>query len=449
MSTDVEDELRAALRSYRAALPAPPDLTRSAVRGGSRRQLRRRAALLAVPVAAAAVAVAGTTVVPRWTYSPPDGVAAAASLSTPDRSLLAGPTRGDLADDGAYLAEVRSAWGRSHRRSANADRGIFDHLLGTPVVVWAGSTPVGRAAVVVQLADLREHDNVQLTREGVALLWGFVGPGTDGRPRVVADAYPVPGGPDVEAAWIDPGRTTLLVADRGNTREEVSWGLTYTPDGRAAPVWTPVRFTAGVAVLTAPAGTRPTAARIRYAGGSADVGNAGEETTPQDFDQRLPWRDGERLVWPAGPDPAAAWPAGLPDFYGAEEVLDTALVGRLPERFPDVRRIGRSLWYVVGRTPDGSRFVAGERALDLDPTRVYAVLSRPGRPARVVSGPIHLDRPAPVVLELPDRQGLLVAAYAKTLTWTEDGVERSARDAALVPPGATDLRADGTEVPTS
>jgi hypothetical protein len=84
--------------------------------------------------------------------------------------------------------------------------------------------------------------------------------------------------------------------------------------------------------------------------------------------------------------------------------------------------------------------------LDRDPSRVYAVLRAPGGTERVVAGPTYPDRAVPVDLVLPDRQGRLVAAKGKTFSWTEGGTARSARDAALVPVGAADLRVDGTPV---
>ena len=60
----------------------------------------------------------------------------------------------------------------------------------------------------------------------------------------------------------------------------------------------------------------------------------------------------------------------------------------------------------------------------------------------IVSGPTYRDQAVPIRLELPDGQGWLVAAKGKTFAWTEDGVARTARDAALIPPAAA-VRADG------
>ncbi|HEY6748958.1 MAG TPA: hypothetical protein VI357_24975 [Mycobacteriales bacterium] len=450
MSPALEDDLRAALRAYTAEVDAP-DLTATVRRGAARRRRRRRLTLAAAPVLTVAVVAAAVLLVPRWTYSPQDLAAATASLPAADRDLLTRPTGGDLADDSGYLAAVEKAWARSHRSSANSDRGIFDHLLGSPHVVWAGRTPAGPAAVVVQLSDLRKHENVELTREGVAVLWGFAGPGRDGAPRVVADGYPVPGAPDLEGAFIDPGRRVVLVIDKGNAGEEVSWGLSFSRTEKVARRWTPVRWDDGAAVLTAPAGSRPAQARLRFRGGDAEVGNTSDDPRADDLnygDPRQQWQVADNwALFPVGTDPARAWNGTLPDGYGAQHAWEADLAGWYPTRWPDVQQTGTSLWYAAGTTADGRRLVAGELMLDNYPPRVYAALRGPGTRPAIVSGPTYPGQAVPIRLELPDAQGRLVAAKGKTFAWTEDGVARTARDAALIPDGVTDATADGTPIP--
>ncbi len=450
MSPALEEDLRAALRAYTAEVSSP-DLTGAVRRGAARRRLRRRLTLVAAPVVTVAVLATAVVLVPLLTYSAPDTATATTSLSAADRDLLTRPTGGDLAADSGYLAAVAQAWTRSHGASINEDRGIFNHMIGAPHVVWAGTTEVGRAAVVVQMSDLRDHDNVQLTREGVAVLWGFVGPGRDGAPKVVADGYPVPGAPDLEGAWIDPGRTVVLLIDRGNDGEEVSWGLTYARDQKVARRWLPVRWDDGAAVLTAPAGTVPTQARLRFRNGNAEIGNTADDPYPTGLgqvDNRQQWQVPDNwATFPVGADPAQAWAGTLPDGYGAEKVFEGDLTGWYPTNWPDVQQVGNSLWYVVGSTPDGRRLVAGELALDQDQPRVYASVRGPGSAARIVSGPTYPGQPVPIRLELPDGQGRLVAAKGKTFAWVEGGVPHTARDAALLPAGATDATADGTPIP--
>lgn len=449
MSPALEDDLRDALLAYTADVDAP-DLTGAVRRGAARRRRQRRLTLVAAPILTVAVVAAAVTVVPRLTYSPQDLAAATSSLPAADRDLITRATGGDLAADTAYVDAVEKAWARSHRSSDNEDRGIFDHMLGSPHVVWAGTTAAGRAAVVVQLADLRKHDNVQLTREGVAVLWGFVGPGKDGAPTVVADGYPVPGAPDLEGAFVDPGRTVVVAIDKGNTGEEVSWGLSFSRTEKVTRRWVPVRWDDGAAVLTAPAGTQPAQARLRFRGGDAEVGNTSDDPAADDLnyvDPRQQWQLPDNLpAFPVGADPARAW-GSLPDGYGAEQVFTDDLTGWYPTNWPDVRQVGRSLWYATGTTADGRRLVAGELAIDNYPSRVVAALRAPGKPVRIVSGPTYRDQAVPIRLDLPDEQGRLVAAKGRTFAWTEGGVRRTARDAALIPAGSTDVTADGTPVP--
>jgi hypothetical protein len=451
MSPTLEEDLRAALRTYTAGVTASPTLTAAVRHGAGRRRRRRRAVLLTAPVLAAALVAAAVIMLPRVTYAPPDLAAATTSLPAADRALLTAPTAGDLAGDSNWVTTVGIAWQNSHGDSINADRGIFDRMLGSPHVVWTGNTAAGRAAFVVQLADLREHGNVQLTREGVALLWGFVDAGADGLPTVVADGYPVPGAPSTQAAFLGPRRSVLLVADRGQDREQVSWGLEYAADGTVARRWQPVRFADGVAVVAVPAGVNPGSTRLRNGDGTLeDIGNQSDGSTDPAIappDPRLQWADANGFaLFPVGTDPARAWGGRLPDAYGAEEALEAVLDTRQPSTFPDVAMVASSLWYVAGRTADGRRLVAGEKVFDTDPSRVYTVLGTAGPTLRVLSTRPDPGQAVPVRVALPDGQGRLLAAKGKTLTWQQNGIGRSARDAALVPAGATDVRVDGAPV---
>lgn len=371
------------------------------------------------------------------------------SLTAADQQLLDAPTRGDLAGDQAFVTTAVTTWTHSHRSSDNAGRGIFDHMLGRPTVVWAGTTPAGKAAYPVQAADLREHADVALEREGPALLWGFVGPGPDGDPAVNADGYPVPGAASLLAAFLGPERDVLLVADRAEPGQ-LTWGITYSPDGRASRTWQPLRFADGVAVVRRPTGADPASARLRIGSEAAEIGNAAGAARGQ-ADQRLQWMDADRRpLFPVGTVPGEAWPGRrLPTADAAGQALTDVTAPLLKPAARDAYSQGDSLWFAAGSTPDGSRLVAGEQTLEDDPSRVYAVLTRPGQRARVVAGPVDRDAAVPVRLRLPDGQGRLVAAKGKTFAWTVGGVTHTTRDAALIPAGGTDATADGTPIPAS
>ena len=488
-----DTEIREALLARTADLTLPPDLLTGARRAGRRRRQRGRVLLATAPVAVVAVVVAGLFAAQQLAYSPPGAGEVASALSPAERTALSRPTAGDLGDDDAYLAAVTAAWRANLSTSVNADRGIFEHPVGEPKVVWAGGTEAGNAAIVgagggaaprppppprggggaaraPRGAPARRageagptaagaaagarpgpHGRTQLEREGPALLWGFAGPGADGAPRVVADGYPVPGAPDTEAALIGADRQVLLAWDRGH-RAEVSWGpVTYRADGSVSRTWAPLRFTDGVALADRPAGTNPLMVRLRVPADTAEVGNLSDDPYAQpELATTLLWTDldGEP-VWRVGADPAAAWPGGLPVAQEAYGELEKGLQGKVPTYWPDVRVTVTGRWWVAGTLPDGRRLMAGELALDADPARVWVVLGT-GPDRQVLSRwSGRATDPVPVMVELPGGQGWLVAAAGQQLSWrTGDGPWTAAgRDAALLPATATEVRAGTAAAP--
>ena len=460
-----DTEIREALLARTADLTLPPDLLTGARRAGRRRRQRGRVLLATAPVAVVAVVVAGLFAAQQLAYSPPGAGEVASALSPAERTALSRPTAGDLGDDDAYLAAVTAAWRANLSTSVNADRGIFEHPVGEPKVVWAGGTEAGNAAIVgggggpplPPPPTLVVHSlpaplgRTPLEREGPALLWGFAGPGADGAPRVVADGYPVPGAPDTEAALIGADRQVLLAWDRGH-RAEVSWGpVTYRADGSVSRTWAPLRFTDGVALADRPAGTNPLMVRLRVPADTAEVGNLSDDPYAQpELATTLLWTDldGEP-VWRVGADPAAAWPGGLPVAQEAYGELEKGLQGKVPTYWPDVRVTVTGRWWVAGTLPDGRRLMAGELALDADPARVWVVLGT-GPDRQVLSRwSGRATDPVPVMVELPGGQGWLVAAAGQQLSWrTGDGPWTAAgRDAALLPATATEVRAGTAAAP--
>lgn len=108
---------------------------------------------------------------------------------------------------------------------------------------------------------------------------------------------------------------------------------------------------------------------------------------------------------------------------------------------------GDDFWYAYGATPDGRRLVATDLAAIGDQTRAYvALVGADGRSTVVDGGPVTAADRVPVRVRLPDGQGRLLAALGRTFTWTAGGRVASSPDAALVPVGATDVRADGVPV---
>jgi hypothetical protein len=446
MSTDLEDALRTVMRSHTADVVSPPALVATVLRGGARRRLHSRLAVGATPLLVIAAVLGGVLLLAPGSGT---GTTQVLAMTAADEALLVRPTGGDLASDSGYLNAVGRAWQRSHRDSENADRGIFDRMIGQPHVVWAGHTSVGPAAIVVQAADLRHHDDIQLDHEGPALLTGFVGTGSGDAPLVVADTYPAPGAPRMEAAFIGADRRVLLVVDRGRP-VRVSFGRTYADDGYVTRQWSPVTFADGVALLARPDGTDPRLTALRS--GGPDGIWIGNVLTPAEqhaadvspIDPRLPWLGpGGRGwgTWQVGPAPTAGW-GGPVTADNLATVFEQALERRIPG-YPETNIVRNSNWYVWGTTADGSRLVVGEKELDPDPSRVYAVLRTPAGRTEVATRPVDAHGPLPVAVPLPRGQGWLVAQVGAELSYrTAVGVgwQAAGRDAALLPAAAVIVR---------
>ncbi|GFJ94760.1 hypothetical protein Prum_084020 [Phytohabitans rumicis] len=104
---------------------------------------------------------------------------------------------------------------------------------------------------------------------------------------------------------------------------------------------------------------------------------------------------------------------------------------------------GSPLLTVYGVTPDGRRLLVQTIQYDDDPSRVIVLLARGDAPFQpVASGFANWKAALPVRLELPDGQGILVAAEGKRITYRLNGTRHDAApNAALLPPGATNITA--------
>jgi hypothetical protein len=430
MTADRTDDLRTALLRATAPVVAPPDLaTRARTRVDRRRRRRTRSALVLAPIAVVAVVAAAVLVVPR--------LARSESLPAADQELLDRPTGGDLAGRSDLLARALEVFlagvrpGSAHLAVPTAVPGTG--AVGAPHVLWAGTTPGGPAAVVVQ-------QERAAGRRQVAI--GYLAPGL----TLVAVSRPNDQD-DLAGAYVGP--RTLLVVDRG---DPLTWSYTHTyrPGGGIRLTDRPVRFDGGVAVLTVPAGPDPRQVEVTRPG---PIGRdrvlrlGGDPGGPGDQERRLLW--GSKQSTEEGLFPvtgATAWP----EPSGADGGRYMQLLGVLRagvETVPTDRSLtgstGDDRWYAYGTTPDGRRLVATDLAAYGDPSRVYAVLlDATGRSTVAVGGPVDRADRLPVRLRLPAGQGWLVAAEGRTLTWPGG----TARDAALLPATLTTVRVDGVPV---
>ena len=431
-----ETELHQRLSASVDDVEVPTDLVLRVRQGGSRRVRRNR--FVSVGVTALTLAVVGGVALagPGVLNSLQDTgeVASVPGMGDPYGFLMKGDPRGDLAGDRAYLAEVIAAWKASHKTSANNSRGLFDDLRGEPSVAWAGRTPAGKAAIVVQQSFLHNHADIQLDREGIHTLAGFFGPGANGKATLIADSYPAPGSGLGGGFVVGSAKTkqALVTIDLG---QRMAWSLErkYTDSGSTRD-FKPLKFTEGISVVELPQNVYLDGLRI-----SEQPANV---TNPYGFhildsrfnviqqvvstpNKRL-WKDLDFVTW--------AMTDGAEKLVGSANDEFSKAVEAVSD--PTANGWSMSLWNGYGITADGSSVLLGEEALDEDPARTYAVLRSPDGKTTVTSGGVPDPKAVlPVQIQLPRGQGWAVAQSRAKLAYRYDGGSWSpVRDnATLVP----------------
>ncbi|MCZ2815563.1 hypothetical protein [Modestobacter sp. VKM Ac-2984] len=237
---DVETDLRTHLAT-RPAPRAPADLAeRTRVR--HRRQRRQQAAVVGVGLAV--VLVFGSVPVLRGllpTVDTADDVAAPSS--TPLPSLYDLPTRGSLASDEEWLADVAALgwgpWDPAYVPTPPSD----SHR-----VAFAEDTATGRVALVFGREDAQ-----------LSSIW-FTGP-TGARPEEMTPATrPQETFPDQPQLLLDvtdaaASRGVLIAVSRPDDEFTYAPGPSVAADGSETTEFTPVPATDGVAVIDVPAPT--------------------------------------------------------------------------------------------------------------------------------------------------------------------------------------------------
>lgn len=436
MSTTEERGIAALMVAATADLLPPADVAHASRAGGVRRLRRRRTVVVGVGVA---VALSGLGL--SQLVAPGIDRTQTFAGSDPFGPLVEGPTRGDLAGDGDYLEEVIEAWDESHDESQNEGRGIFDDLRGEPWVAWAGTTPAGPAALVAQKAFLHFHSDLQLDGEGVTTLLGFVGPDQRGRPVVVGDSYPAPGVPPT-TAWFVDGSKSVLAGLAENAGLGLSTGWSYLEDGRVESQYAAMADRGGVVVEALGAQVDAGAVRVAVLPGTKysdvrQVANPKSEPEGGLPDTRLPWFasfEGEQLDVLELDDSGACESVGWDQMRRAWAPVDEAApIGYV--------LLSSSLWFGCGRLEDGRQVLVGERALDADRSRLVVMLRRGQEQQLIDAGPIDSGAVLPVLAQLPDRLGWVVADKGATLRHRAGAGPWSAPrpDAALLSASATQV----------
>jgi hypothetical protein len=436
MTVDDDLRMRQALMLAAADVEPAPDLADRARRGGRRRLRRRRTAWACAGAVLAVAALGGLlrSVAPR-----PDGPPPPLPASVTER-LLDGETRGDLADDPLYLDAVVASHLADPLRSPVAD--VTVRPAGLSHVVWAGSTPAGRAAALAQPVSMSDG------RGGV--LMRFFADGQGGRPRLAGEGMTIRRAAQPETlAFVMDAETPVLVALDPGRPVELAAGFSYANGRVTRKEWVPLQFTDGAYVRPIPPSlAHQTAVRYRGGGGYIRIANVARGSGAKTFDG-LGWAD----------PPSASFPAARPAFFPlgdtapsrdeASAACSQALDGTLPDE-PDLTAETGVDWLAAGRAADGGPVVACDMRVGYDEMRsVVVVRDAAGRTVRAFGQAVHRGAVLPVAVRLPGDEGWFVARKDADLryrtgtgAWSDAG-----RHAALLPTAATAVSVDGTEVP--
>ncbi|MBP2323206.1 hypothetical protein JOF56_003591 [Kibdelosporangium banguiense] len=430
------EELRAALHGATAELETAPDFAGKVVRGGARR-VRRRRLVVAGVAAATALAVGGTAVFGWQSLSEP------AQVATDPR--LDQPTRGDLAKDTAFLSEAVQVWEKAMpdlvRNGVPAPR----RVTGRPHVYWAGNTPAGRAAIVMQSA----QDFALPGRETIRVLIGIdVRTGMLG--MLATYSQPVEGPGNDHAFRFGPGLRTVLAIEQD---QPLSLSAKADYDKSPKRTWQPMAPADGVVLAQLPDG-------IGAEDPAVAVGDPGQVNFPENVVLFIVVDDGSTAISPRRPRRGLPWNnpgeshmmwAGIePDRWrdkaAAVSRFNAAVrISPLMDRATPPSNDSSS-WYLTVGLSDGRMAVVSEyQAPNEAQARIYVVTRKSAdvsqRGIRGVSlvGPADPTKLLPVLAQLPDNEGWVAAAKDTKLSYrtTVDGPWQGERAESLLAPVGT------------
>jgi hypothetical protein len=236
-------ELSELLRDATDGLEPPRDFARHVLAGGRRRRLRRRLTVVASAVAVAAAATTGTVV----------ALDADPGVDTAE-NVLSAPTQGDLAGDRAFLNQVVRVWDAELPLAEEARMRFYDDPRGDPHVLWAGNTPAGRAAVVVQQVYLHRDYWVRASWSGMRMAKGLIAiDPADGKLKLLGTWSPLNAPEAVTYFRFGPEDRTMLIVDEGKPLYYSSRPNDADPNGNVGnfrPDWHRVQARDGVALVS-------------------------------------------------------------------------------------------------------------------------------------------------------------------------------------------------------
>ncbi|HVK22514.1 MAG TPA: hypothetical protein VM677_14240 [Actinokineospora sp.] len=421
------EDLTRALRGATDTLEPRPSFTTDVIRGGKRRQVRHRVAIAGG--LAALVGITGGTAV-LLSPSPNSLPGQENQKDLYDFSILNGPTRGDLAGDQAYLAQVIQAWQKGIEVSPSKPTGT-NQLTGSPKVIWAGTTPVGKAAIVGQAGETKDRyfsgDGSPLPTMGPA--FGLV---TGDQPTLVNE---VPLFSATPPTFLFGPQDVMLVSLNPKAEFVSSWTVGH--DGKGNREWNNLNPTDGdPRLIQLPNGTDPRTVRVTdlkglQAGTSWMVRPS--STYGEGADRQSKPIPSRTLDWPQQP-------LRVNGAVGAE--LTESHDAMVAKGMADAQEMAQVTGFqAIIDLPDGRSLVGFEYVPDFTGSRFYAAITdRSGKVESITyGGRLNKDT---VSAKVRLDEGWLVAAYGATLRyrtapnapWTAAG-----RDAALLPTTATQL----------
>ena len=453
-------DLTRALQDATAELAPRPGFTGAVVRGGRRRQTRHRLTIATGITAVTALAGASTYAI--WLNPDPGNVIQAGD------PRLSQPTRGDLAADHDFVNSAARIWRDGLTGSWDATRGIFDDLRGAPHVFWAGNTPAGPAAIVMQQAYFHPHGDLSPSDfDRLATVSGLIAKDpADGKLKLVATHYDSAKDRDAGVYLFGPGDRTLLIVDFG-TPLYLASAPDQAADGRITHTWQPLPITDGVAISQLPDATDPSAARILAQNNPpapTDKNYAAQVPTLRASEYLMLSQQkgdatidlGQHLTLPVwrGDDKDVTRTIGKPTHVDGpigvfQESLDKAGMLDFSEG-----GIVNGQWSVTAGLPDGRTAIVSERVLEYQTSNTLfaVILDASGVAQRILPGPKVDPGTLPLTFHLPDGQGWLAIDYGATLKYRTSPTapwQAADRDAALLPDNAVDVQATKDGTPTT
>ncbi|SDM99942.1 hypothetical protein [Allokutzneria albata] len=448
--TPDNDLLERSLRHAVSDVDTPPDFTDRVLVGGRRRRFRRRAGM-ATAVAVVTVLVGGLAAsTPAWLAGP--------DTTVPADPRMSEPTRGDLAKDSAFLDKVLSTWRAEglvvNNMAPTAGKDCWQFTQPAHVH-WAGTTPAGPAALVLQ--PIRNTPGTCDRVEPGSSTWLAL-IGTEPNDGAMHVLYTT-GERSREVFAFGPKASTVLATEASGARG-VSPKIDVGQDGTMTRRVQPLLFRDGVALHRIEAGAYVELDFVV----TPELPDSQGRLKRHPLDMSLATQ-ARYTGWPHKDWPRLRGALGgihIPDDDGRRQLLRNALSqAGMTDPFNSPFEVDAD-WSVFAALPDGRTVGVTERYAD-SASHLYAVLFPGDKQSQeklhrgekvqqtVVYGGRTDQKAGHVLIRLPDKQGWILAAAGAVIRyrigqqpWVPLGGE-----AALLPDDATEVQLSKQAAPGS